>query len=203
MLITTAHKIWFIILACVLFISAWIGRIAISEHNNRVRAELTTAYQAKDIKAAALTIYSLQKGIELRNAIDAKQKVKTITLIRTVTTPAAIVAALPEVVTLPDAPTLQPGTGSIVIPKPDAKPLFDALANCKQDSSSLVTCQQNYAAVERENAEKDLQMQSETTIADTWKRTANGGSVIHRILNDAKYIAIGSAIGFTASKVIP
>lgn len=199
---TTAHKITLVTLACVLCISAWIGDVAISEHNNKVRAELSEQNDEKDIRAASATIQSLQKSIADRNSVVKKQQVKTITLIKTVQTPAQIVASLPKVISLPDAPIVQKGTNNIVVSARDSKPLFDMLANCKQDSTSLVTCNENAVDYQKELSEKDVEISSEENIIAQWKQAAKGGTIIHRILSNAKYIVIGAGAGFIASKAI-
>lgn len=198
---TSSHKFTLIVLACVLCISSWVGHIAISEHNNKVRAELNEQNQAKDIQADAATIRSLQAAIASRNATVQKEKVRTVTLIRTVQTPAEIVTALPKVISLPDAPVLQAKTNSLIIPARDTKSLFDTLVNCKLESSSLFTCNRNAIDYHKELAEQDAEIRSEKNIASNWKQAAKGGTIIHRVLNDAKYVAIGAGVGFIASKV--
>jgi preprotein translocase subunit Sss1 len=84
---------------------------------------------------------------------------------------------------LPQAP--QPQSEGIFFPSPDAKPLFDRLADCKAMESGLSACQQNFRDMKQE---RDLAVK------------ARKGSFWQRAKQIGIGIAIGGAIGYAANR---
>jgi hypothetical protein len=153
-------------------VHAWV-----QEHDARVVAEA----QAKVSETA---IKTLQQEIADNDAKAQQQIVTLQMMIRQVKTPVQVVAALPQVLPqpLPVAPTVLPNQ-SIVLPAPDVLPLFQDLAQGKQDSVSLAACKSDLTA------ETAIAVQKQDEIVALKKKPKFWKSVTH----DLKIIGITAA----------
>jgi predicted small secreted protein len=134
-----------------------------------------------------------------------------------VTKPEQVAAALPQVIQLP-APVVQvqdrlsqsdanlskgstvlpdaaytktgitPQSGDLIIPKIDVVPLYQQLNTCKQNDALLSTCQQNL---------KDTKGERDEALT-----AVKGGSFFTRVKRNAKWFALGGAVGAAAAGAI-
>ncbi len=86
----------------------------------------------------------------------------------------------------------QPQTQA-VIPAEDLKPLYDFTLDCK-------ACQTKLAAIQGDLTDEKTKTVTLTKERDEAIRTANGGSLLHRIARAAKWFAIGAAAGAIAAR---
>jgi hypothetical protein len=152
---------------------------------------------------------------------------------RTITTPAQVVRELPREIPLPVPITLQvpdlmtkpsratcssgpvcgpegldstaptnskpsakPLEASAVIPAGDLKPLYDFTLDCK-------ACQAKLAAAQADLIDERAKTAVLVRERDEAVRAAKGGSLLHRIARNAKWLAIGAAAGAIAAKAHP
>lgn len=144
--------------AGVIGVRAWI-----QEHDARLLAE-------QQIKQSELQIQDLQKTIATTDQA-AQHQVATIQqLQQKTTTPAAAIAAIPTLSDIPlnvrSGPTL---TTAIV----DVQPLFQELAECKQDQVKLQACQADYKAETAIAAQKDDEVKTLKKKPRFWKRVGS------------------------------
>lgn len=135
------HLVW-IALAAGLTVAFYSWR---GEHDARLIAEAKVkadetqvASLQQSIIANAQQIAALQTQMEARDAAAAKQLAAISSLVSKVQTPDQAVRAFPQVSSLPVAPTVQ--GDSVVFPSQDIVPLFQQLAQGKQDGINLVAC---------------------------------------------------------------
>jgi hypothetical protein len=142
------------------------------EHDARLIAEAKV--KADESQVIALqqnisqnnaAIASLQQQMEARDAAAQKQIATLAALVSKVQTPAQAVAALPQVSQLPTAPTVQ-SDSSVVFPSQDVLPLFQQLAQGKQDGVNLAVCTADL------KDEKTVDATDKATIADMTKQLA-------------------------------
>ena len=87
---------------------------------------------------------------------------------------------------LPSAPTAQ-------IPAADLKPLYDYILDCK-------ACQAKLTAAQSDLADEKTKTATLTKSRDEAIKAAKGGSVLQRTARALKWLALGAAAGFLASK---
>ena len=175
------------------------------EHDQRLLAYQKVAVaeqQVKtlqtDITANNQAIAQLQEQQNARDAAAAKQIATLAALVSKVQTTAQAAQSLSQVSTLPVAPTIQPDS-SVVIPAPDVLPLFQQLAQGKQDAISVVQLTADLAD------EKTVVAKDDATIADMTKQIAlKDGEITalkkpksfwHRVAGTLKDVGIGIGIG--------
>jgi hypothetical protein len=215
---TVAHKITAAVAITLLVILGFAGYAWFTEHDARVRAELTEKSSDQDKALNAQQINTLQKRMDTRDADDAKQQSQTAELIKSVQTIAQIKAQLPQYITLPSAPQQitrqqaaainaekipdapQVQAGDFFVSQADAKAIFDKLALCSADDKSLSTCSADKSDLQGQLVAQKKETADEQAIAETWKKAAKGGSVWHRTLTAAKWIGIGAAVGYAAAE---
>jgi hypothetical protein len=179
------------------------------EHDARLLADQKVAVaeqQVKtlqtDIQANNQAIAQLQEQQNARDAAAAKQIATLTQLVSKTQTTAQAAQALPQVANLPVAPTV--GTdSSVVIPAPDVLPLFQQLAQGKQDAISVVQLTADL------NDEKAIVAKDESTISDQTKQIALKDEEIvalkkpksfwHRVGGTLKSVGIGIGIGLALS----
>jgi hypothetical protein len=150
-------------------VKAWV-----SEHDARLLSDQAA-------KAAQVNIVSLQQQIDIERA----QAAAAIAVIKAkaaqVKTPAQAIAAIPDVSALPLNARPAPDGGVTV----DAVPLFQELAQCKEDAVSLNSCTQQSTAKDQIITAKDAEI----------KALKKKPSFFHRVLAIAKAVGVGVAIG--------
>ncbi|HZC24702.1 MAG TPA: hypothetical protein VE866_15280 [Candidatus Binatia bacterium] len=164
-----------------LFVHAWI-----QEHDARLLAE-------QEIKRSEQQVQDLQKTIATTDATAAKQVSSIHQLETTTMTPQAQIAAIPTLTDIPlnarPGPTLQ----TAVV---DVQPLFQELAECKQDQVKLQACQADYQAEIGIAAQKDDEVKALKKKPRFWKRV--GGALktaaIGAIAAEALHILIRGAL---------
>ena len=179
-------------LALMLAIPAWL-----SEHDDRTRLETM-------LKAQNETIAKLDAQMNQRDQQTAQLVQQIQQMAAKVRTPTQAVQALPSVVDLPkpiyiDIPKDKEGKplpdapSSVVIPKESVVPLFQELAKCKQQATELDGCQATVADLKAKSA--TLQSERDQAVA-----VVRGGTFWTRVKRNAKWLAIGAAIGAAAAR---
>lgn len=190
--------------AVALVIIALVVSAYVHEREDRLRAELTGQLTQQSIdardKSAAEQIQALKDLIskvktpeDARNVLPQLIQLPAPIVKVEATTPAAPQIPKSEGNTpksegnsLPDAAytrtgITQPKPGDYVVPAADLPVITARLAQCKQDEISLTTCQQDL---------KDVKAQRDA--ADT---ALKGGTFFTRLKRNAKWFAIGGAVG--------
>jgi hypothetical protein len=83
-----------------------------------------------------------------------------------------------------------------VIPAADLKPLYDFSLDCR-------ACQAKLAAAQADLTDERAKAAVLTRERDEAARAAKGGSLLRRIARNAKWLAIGAAVGAIAAKAHP
>lgn len=149
----------------------------------------------------------VQKEIQQGQA-DLAAKLDALEKARQITQPAQIVQQLPQIVPLPQpiymqAPQPAPATavpnalpdapkpqtdGSLIIPKDSVQAFWQHEVDCKADSLKLDECQ------------KSVPLLKNQIVAD--EKAMKGGSFWSRLKGNAKWFAVGGAIGAGAVAVV-
>jgi hypothetical protein len=196
------HLAWVVLVGVGLIgIHAWIG-----EHDQRLLADQKVAVAEQQVKTLQTDIQAnnqqiavLQQQMEARDAAAAKQIATLTQLVSKVQTTAQAAQSLPQVANLPVAPTVAPDS-SVVIPPVDVLPLFQQLAQGKEDAINLTACKADLTD------EKAVVAKDDATIADMTKQIALKDEEItalkkpksfwHRVVGTMKDVGIGIGIGF-------
>jgi hypothetical protein len=143
---------------------------------------------------------------------------------RNVTTPTQIIRELPQYLNLPTPLTLQPSSpsqapsqpptkpdtqadtspsttappknrqqGQVIIPAEDLKPLYDFTLDCK-------ACQARLSATQADLTDEKAKTATLTKERNEAITAAKGGSIVRRITQAAKWLAIGAAAGAIAAR---
>lgn len=156
------------------------GRVWLQEHDARVLAE-------QQIKVSEATVKTLQAQIVDTQA----QADKTIATIKAkviiVKTPAQAIAAIPEVSSLPLNSRPAPDGGVTV----DAVPLFQELAQCKEDAVQLNACTVESKKKDEIIGQKDLEITALKKKPGFWTRLKGQGKA-----------AIFGAVVFEGLKIV-
>lgn len=201
-----SHIPWVVLVVCaVIGFYSWR-----SEHDARIAAEAKVKADEQQVQVLQTNITQnnqaiaqLQEQMNVRDAAAAKQIATLTSLVSQVRTPQAVVAALPSVTTLPTPPTLDASNG-LTFPAADVLPLFQQLAQGKQDAINLIACTADL------KDEKTVDATDKATIADQVKQLALKDDEIkalkkkpsfwHRTLTVVKYVGIGIGIGLALHK---
>lgn len=152
------------------------------EHDARVKAELTIQASQQQITTLKTQIQSNDAAAtQLRSALAAK--------VAAVKTPARAIAAIPSVTDLPLNARPVPEMPSEVTV--EAVPLFQALAQCKDEAIQLTTCTKDLTAEKQISAQQDVEI----------KALKKKPSFLKRAEGVAKAMAIGIALGFIGAHI--
>jgi len=182
------------------------------EHDARLLADQKVAVAEQQVKTLQTDIAAnnqaiavLQQQQEARDAAAAKQIASLTALVQKVQTTAQAAQSLPQVVNLPVAPITQ-SDSSVVIPAPDVLPLFQQLAQGKQDAIAVVQLTADL------KDEKAIVAKDDATIADQTKQIALKDDEIkvlkkpksfwHRVGGTLKSVGIGVGIGLALGHFI-
>jgi hypothetical protein len=163
----------------VLALGSWYGvHTFMQAHDAQVIAE-------QQVKASEAQVKTLQQQIADNDARTQAQIATLQQLIKNVKTPVQVVAALPSVLPapLPVQPTVNPDQ-SINLPAADVLPLFQDLAQCKQDSINLASCKADLSTTQAIVTEKQTEITALKKKPSFWKR----------VKHDLKVAAFGAAI---------
>lgn len=194
---TTLHRILFTaaLLAVALLADAW----RTARHDS---AQLAATLVSQKVALQQAADHEKQRDAELSAALSAitSQKNK-------VQTPQQAAAAIPSVLPpLPfpvsvHIPTLTPSAKpaddlptTISIPQPDLKPLYDELQDCR--AASLQS-----AVAQKDLADEKVRSSALAKERDAAVAAAHGGSFWVRLKREAKWFAIGIAVGAAATAV--
>jgi hypothetical protein len=161
------------------------GRVWLQEHDARVLAE-------QQIKVSEATVKTLQAQIADTQA----QADKTIAAIKAkvviVKTPAQAIAAIPEVSSLPLNSRPAPDGGVTV----DAVPLFQTLAQCKEDAVQLNACTVNSKAKDDIITQKDLEITALKKKPGFWTRLKSQGkaAIVGAVMFEGLKIVLGGRL---------
>ncbi len=195
MINTTVHRILLAVslVAIALLADAW----HTSRHDS---AQLATTLASQKVALQQAADREKQRDTQLSAALAtiATQK-------RAIQTPQQAAAAIPSVlpplplpisIHLPDlSPSAKPADdlpATISIPQPDLKPLYDDLQDCR------ATTLQN-AAAQKDLADEKLRTAALTHERDAAVAAAHGGTFWVRVKREAKWFAIGIAVGAAAT----
>lgn len=179
--------------------AGWIGgRSWLVSHDNAVQLAATLSAQKQLLEQAT-------SREQHRDATLAKTLAGIAAAKRKIQTPAEIVAQLPQLLptlpqpillTLPKPTTAQPTPDAVAsIPHADLKPLYDYVQDCRACQSALSTAQTDLA----DERAKEAALVTERNAA---VKAAKGGTTWLRMKRAAKWLAIGAALGATASAAI-
>ena len=173
--------------AVVLVIALCVGAY-VSEHIDRIKAESAISAKEQIIAERDKATADLIEQLKDAAAKVTKPEQVPAALPQVIQLPAPVVQ-VPERVTsvtgvtpltpLPEAASAKPG--DLIIPKVDVVPLYQQLNSCKQNEAALATCHADL---------KDTISQRNAAIT-----AVKGGSFFTRVKRNAKWLAIGSAIG--------
>ena len=93
-------------------------------------------------------------------------------------------------------PSSEAAVAQAVIPAADLKPLYDFSLDCR-------ACQAKLAAAQADLTDERAKTAVLTRERDEAVRAAKGGSLLRRIARNAKWLAIGVAVGAIAAKAHP
>lgn len=163
-----SYLVMFVLMACLTFygVKTWE-----SEHTAKVIAE-------QQVKASEAQVKTLQQQIAENDARTQAQIATLQQLIKSVKTPVQVVAALPSVLPapLPVTPTVN-ADNSINLPAADVLPLFQDLAQCKQDSINLASCKADLSTTQAIVIEKQTEITALKKKPSFWKRIAHDAKV--------------------------
>jgi hypothetical protein len=193
-----AHKITLVLALALLVLLGFAVYGWFSEHDARLRAELTSARAQKDIDS--LKAQQQQNGETLRQqlAVLELEKTKPATPQQIVLDASHLIPALPaplEVQTkpvneaLPDGPKVQ----QVVIPTADLSAVRDYGIACEETADKLAACTADDADLKKELALTGQQR-------DAWKKAASGGSIWHRAATAAKWMLAGAIAGYVVER---
>jgi hypothetical protein len=195
MINTTVHRILLVIalLAIALLADAW----RTSRHDS-AQLTATIASQKTDLQQAADR--EKQRNTQLSAALAAIASQK-----RAVRAPQQAAIAIPSVLPplpLPISihiPNLSPSAkpvddlpATISIPQPDLKPLYDGLQDCRASTLEIATTQKNLS-------DEKLRTVALTQERDAAIAAVHGGTFWVRLKREAKWFAIGIAVGTPAT----
>jgi hypothetical protein len=103
--------------------------------------------------------------------------------------PHPLVVKLPPHASVPDAPE---APAIITVPQSDFKPLFDRLEDCR-------ACQQRLATAQQDLQDERAKVSALTIERDASLKAARGGRFWSRLRSEAKWFAIGGAMGALAA----
>ena len=199
-----------LIAASVVLIGLVIGaRVWLSEHDARVHAEAIQAAQKTVIDQATADRASHQKQDDARDAQTASTIQAMQAIVDKLKTPQQQAAWIPQqipvpqpfTITVPQSTTANPKPDAIAtIPQVDLPAIRDAISGCQQCGLKLSTAQADLASRDQQMKDAVQQIKAITAERDTWKQTAKGGSVLHRVGQAAKYLIIGAAVGYVAAR---
>jgi hypothetical protein len=154
----STHVFYIVVIA----IAIVCGRAWLQEHDARVSAEL-------QIKQSEQQVQGLQKQIQVNDAA-AEQQVTSLRVLTAKTkTPQQAIAAIPALAEALNA-RAGPSSATVIV---DAVPLFQELAQCKQDAVNLNACQADYKAEVKITAQKDDQITTLKKKPRFWKRVGS------------------------------
>jgi hypothetical protein len=152
----STHVFYVVVIAVALLC----GRAWLQEHDARVLAE-------QQIKQSEQQVEGLQKQIQVTDAA-AQQQISTLRALTAKTkTPQQAIAAIPSLSDVPLNSRPGPTSSTVVV---DAVPLFQELAQCKQDAVELNACQSDYKAEVAIAAQKDDEIKTLKKKPRFWKR---------------------------------
>jgi hypothetical protein len=153
---------------------------------------------AATVDAQKSVISRLDAQMKDRDAATQAVLDKLQELAKATKTPAQAIKVLPQVVELPKPIYLQPAVDaagkqlpdapSAVIPPESIVPLFQTLAQCKEDAATLANCQ-------ADAKDTGAKLQAVITERDKAVTAAKGGTFWHRMKSAARWTAIGVAGG--------
>lgn len=103
--------------------------------------------------------------------------------------PHPLAVSLPPRASLPDAPE---APAIITVPQSDLQPLFDRLEDCR-------ACQERLATAQQDLQDERAKVSALTIERDAALKAARGGGFWSRIRSEAKWFAIGGAMGALAA----
>lgn len=201
------HSLWIVVIVALLTgCFVWL-----QEHDARLKAEAsvkqseaTIATLQQQIVSNNQAVASLQAQITANDAVAKQQIASLVALASNVKTTPQAVAAIPQID--PNIKPVAQSNGDMTIPAPQVIPLFQDLAQGKQDAVALVACQKDLATEQQivtktqanVTAEKAISAQKDQEIAVLKKKP----SFWHRVAVVAKAVGVGIGIGVLVARLM-
>lgn len=93
----------------------------------------------------------------------------------------------------PDALQIPSQAPDAIIPASDLKPLFNYIQDCR-------ACQAQLAAAQSNLRDEQARSAALTREGDAAISASKGGTLWRRVVHNARWLAIGAAVGFLASR---
>lgn len=183
-----------------------------SEHDARLKAEVTVEAQKAAISANQQQITALDSSIKATQQqlvqVQQQQTQQLAELSKqwaAIKTPQQIAAQADKVMQLPQPIIVNPATNTATVPFPDApaaKAYLESCETCKLNlGAATKTADAQSRIIEQQKAQLDAEKQNSAAIAkerDTWEQTAKGGTFWTRVKHDLKIGLIGGGVALVA-----
>lgn len=222
---TVGGKVVWIVALVLVAILGFVAYQWFQEYDAKIRAEATTTVMENRVNVNMQDIDQAKKEFETATA-DRERIIQTLQQeLAMIEAQRAVVPApqqfvvdasklipnLPAPLKVQDVPATgdRPATQEVVIPREDLAALHNYRLDCEEKGIRLDACEQSAS----NDAAKILSLNTQAVKAqdnydlmekdrNNWRNTAKGGTVMKRALTAGKWIVIGGAVGYVASRAV-